>query len=230
MNLGRSSFLALAGAGVAAPAVARVAWGQTPQVTLKLHHFVPPMSNPHQKLFIPWVKKIEADSGNRIKIDMYPAMQLGGTPPQLYDQARDGVVDIAWTLPGSTPGRFPSIEVFELPFVAARLAKLIEAEAVDWTQVALQIHEAVRAELDAAAPAFLATWLGRYADLAALMVRRGLLPMLTPIVPPNMTLAEIEDELRGTAEKRVRDSLAGAMRAVDATRESDSRAMREAGG
>ena len=47
-------------------------------------------------------------------------MQLGGTPPQLYDQARDGVVDIVWTLPGSTAGRFPSTEVFELPFVGAR--------------------------------------------------------------------------------------------------------------
>ena len=49
-------------------------------------------------------------------------MQLGGTPPQLYDQARDGVADIVWTLPGSTPGRFPTIEVFELPFIAARRA------------------------------------------------------------------------------------------------------------
>ena len=47
-------------------------------------------------------------------------MQLGGTPPQLYDQARDGVVDIVWTLPGSTAGRFPSTEVFELPFIGAR--------------------------------------------------------------------------------------------------------------
>ena len=122
MNLGRRRFLSLAGAAVAAPAVSRVAFGQSPQVTLKLHHFVPPASNPHQQLFLPWVKQVEADSGNRIKIDIYPAMQLGGAPPQLYDQARDGVVDIAWTLPGNTPGRFPSIEVFELPFVAARLA------------------------------------------------------------------------------------------------------------
>ena len=47
-------------------------------------------------------------------------MQLGGTPPQLYDQAKDGVVDIVWTLPGNTPGRFPSTEVFELPFTASR--------------------------------------------------------------------------------------------------------------
>src|SRR3546814_7679735 len=37
----------------------------------------------------------------------------------LYDQARDGVVDIIWTLTGYTPGRFPGTEAFELPFVPA---------------------------------------------------------------------------------------------------------------
>ena len=44
-------------------------------------------------------------------------MQLGGKPSHLYGQARDGVVDIIWTLPGYSPGRFPLTEVFELPFV-----------------------------------------------------------------------------------------------------------------
>ncbi len=89
-------------------------------VTLKLHHFLPPVSNAHAKLLAPWAKKVEADSQGRIKIDIFPAMQLGGTPPQLFDQARDGVADIVWTLPGNTPGRFPSTEVFELPFIASR--------------------------------------------------------------------------------------------------------------
>jgi TRAP-type C4-dicarboxylate transport system substrate-binding protein len=87
---------------------------------LKLHHFLPPISNGHAKMLAPWAKMVEQDSGGRIKIDIYPSMQLGGAPPQLYDQVRDGVVDIVWTLPGSTPGRFPSTEVFELPFIAAR--------------------------------------------------------------------------------------------------------------
>ena len=44
-------------------------------------------------------------------------MQLGGKPPQLFDQARDGIVDVAWTLLSYTPGRFPIAEVFELPFM-----------------------------------------------------------------------------------------------------------------
>ena len=122
MTFHRRQFLKFAGAAVAAPAISRTACGQAPQVTLKLHHFLPPVSNGHTKLLAPWAKKVEADSGNRIKIDLYPSMQLGGTPPQLYDQARDGVVDIVWTLPGSTPGRFPRIEVFELPFIADKKA------------------------------------------------------------------------------------------------------------
>jgi TRAP-type C4-dicarboxylate transport system substrate-binding protein len=101
------------------PFVSRFAHGQA-VVTLKLHHFLPPVSNGHAKMLAPWAKQIEAESQGKLKIDIYPSMQLGGTPPQLYDQARDGVVDIVWTLPGSTPGRFPTTEVFELPFIAAR--------------------------------------------------------------------------------------------------------------
>jgi TRAP-type C4-dicarboxylate transport system substrate-binding protein len=120
MTPNRRRFLTLAGGAVAAPALLREGYAQAPQVTLKLHHFLAPVSNGHAKLLAPWAKRVEADSQGRIKIDIFPSMQLGGTPPQLYDQARDGVADIVWTLPGSTPGRFPGIEVVELPFVAAR--------------------------------------------------------------------------------------------------------------
>ncbi|MFM7705143.1 MAG: TRAP transporter substrate-binding protein [Rubrivivax sp.] len=86
-------------------------------VTLKFHTFMAPMSNVWLTMHQPWMKKVEKDSGGRIKFEGYPAMQLGGTPVQLYDQARDGVVDIVWTLPGNTAGRFPRVEVFELPFM-----------------------------------------------------------------------------------------------------------------
>ncbi len=86
-------------------------------VTLKFHTFMAPQSNVWLSMHKPWMEKVEKDSGGRIKFEAYPAMQLGGTPVQLYDQARDGVVDIVWTLPGNTAGRFPRIEVFELPFM-----------------------------------------------------------------------------------------------------------------
>lgn len=86
-------------------------------VTLKFHTFMAPMSGVWLTMHKPWMDKVEKESAGRIKFEGYPAMQLGGTPVQLYDQARDGVVDIVWTLPGNTPGRFPRVEAFELPFM-----------------------------------------------------------------------------------------------------------------
>jgi TRAP-type C4-dicarboxylate transport system substrate-binding protein len=121
MTIARRRFLTAAGAMLTAPAIIRSARAQA-QVTLKLHHFLPAVSNVHVKFLVPWAKKVEQESGGKLKIDIFPAMQLGGAPPQLYDQARDGVADIVWTLPGNTPGRFPGVEVFELPFIAAKRA------------------------------------------------------------------------------------------------------------
>ena len=86
-------------------------------VTLKFHTFMAPTSNIWTLMLTPWMDKVEKESGGRLKFERYPAMQLGGTPPQLYDQARDGVPDIVWTLPGYSAGRFVRGEVFELPFM-----------------------------------------------------------------------------------------------------------------
>jgi TRAP-type C4-dicarboxylate transport system substrate-binding protein len=87
------------------------------EVTLKVHHFWPPAAMPPTKILQPFCDKIAADSANRLKCQIFPAMQLGGTPAQLIDQAKDGVADITFTLPGYTAGRFPIMEVFELPFM-----------------------------------------------------------------------------------------------------------------
>jgi TRAP-type C4-dicarboxylate transport system substrate-binding protein len=109
--------IARAGAFAAAAWLAASTASLAQEVTLKLHQFLPAQANVPKLVLDPWADKVEADSGGRIKIERYPAMQLGGTPPQLIDQVTDGSVDIVWTLPGSTPGRFPSTEVFELPFI-----------------------------------------------------------------------------------------------------------------
>jgi len=87
------------------------------EVTLRLHQFLPPQANVPANVLMPWAEQVEEASDGRIEIDVFSAMALGGTPPQLIDQARDGVVDIVWTLPGYSPGRFPRAEVFELPFM-----------------------------------------------------------------------------------------------------------------
>ncbi|MGD9941977.1 MAG: TRAP transporter substrate-binding protein [Burkholderiaceae bacterium] len=115
MAIRRSIFKSLLGVGTAlafgAPVLA-----QQP-VVMKFHTFMAPQSAVWLDMHIAWMDKVEKESGGRIKFERYPAMQLGGTPRDLYDQAKDGVVDIVWTLPGNTPGRFPRVEVFELPFI-----------------------------------------------------------------------------------------------------------------
>jgi len=66
---------------------------------------------------VPWAERVEKASGGKVKIEVFPSMALGGKPPQLINQARDGVVDLIWTVNGYTANLFPRSEVFELPFV-----------------------------------------------------------------------------------------------------------------
>jgi len=105
---------AMAGAALAALTVTSA---QAQEVTLKLHQFLPAQANVPRLILDVWADNVERDSGGRIKVNRFPSMQLGGSPPELLDQAVDGVADIVWTVVGYTPGRFPSTEVFELPFM-----------------------------------------------------------------------------------------------------------------
>ncbi|MGA0570930.1 TRAP transporter substrate-binding protein [Variovorax sp. VNK109] len=138
------------GAAVALGAPALTGFAQS-TVTLKFHTFMAPQSAVWLDMHKPWMDKVEKESGGRIKFEGYPAMQLGGTPVQLYDQAKDGVVDIVWTLPGNTAGRFPRIEVFELPFMMSNAEATSKAyweyvqtvapdEFKDTQVLALQVH------------------------------------------------------------------------------------------
>ena len=100
---------------VSALALSSVSMAQ--EVTLRLHQFLPPPAPVPAQILKPWAQGVEAASGGRIKIEHFDAMALGGRPPELMDQARDGVVDLSMTVVGYTPGRFPRTEVFELPFM-----------------------------------------------------------------------------------------------------------------
>ncbi len=109
--------LGLGAFGQAGPAAAQA------EVTLRCQHFLPPMGSVPRFFMEPWAAAIEEQSGGRIDVELYPAMQLGGAPPALYDQIRDGVIDCGWALPAYTPGRFPEAEVMELPFMTSMNAE-----------------------------------------------------------------------------------------------------------
>jgi TRAP-type C4-dicarboxylate transport system substrate-binding protein len=114
MKISRKHFLG-AIAGAAALAFSPGALAQN--VTLRFHQMLPPQATIPAKAIAAWSKRVEDESGGRIKIQRFDAMALGGRPAELYDQAKDGVVDLMWTVLGYTPGRFPKTEAFELPFL-----------------------------------------------------------------------------------------------------------------
>lgn len=89
---------------------------QAQTVTIKFSHFLASNSNFHKGVAEPWCAAIEKDSGGKMKCQLYPALQLGGTPPQLADQVKNGVADVVWTSPSYSTGRFPRTEALELPF------------------------------------------------------------------------------------------------------------------
>jgi TRAP-type C4-dicarboxylate transport system substrate-binding protein len=133
----RRAFLAGTAAGtvaLAAPAIVRA----QDATTLRVHQMLPAQATIPRAAIEPWTKKVADASGGRLKFELYPAMQLGGAPPDLYDQAKDGVVDLIWTVLGYTPGRFPKSEVFELPFMVTKgeatsvaFQKYVEANSMD---------------------------------------------------------------------------------------------------
>ncbi|MBN8487922.1 MAG: TRAP transporter substrate-binding protein [Burkholderiales bacterium] len=106
--------------GALACAAATLLMGALPAqaqvTTIKFSHFLAPNSNFHKNVAEPWCANIEKDSGGKLKCQIYPALQLGGTPPQLADQVKNGVADVVWTSPSYSTGRFPRTEALELPF------------------------------------------------------------------------------------------------------------------
>jgi TRAP-type C4-dicarboxylate transport system substrate-binding protein len=87
-------------------------------VELKLHSFVPPTHVIWTDVLIPWAQDVAKRSDNQLTIKLYPAMQLGGRPPELYRQAVQGIADIIFSLPGYTSADFPMMALTELPGTA----------------------------------------------------------------------------------------------------------------
>ena len=132
----RSLFSGVAAAALALALAPGMALAQ--EVTLRLHQFLPPPATVPKHILKPWAAAVEERTGGKLKIEHYDAMALGGKPPELIDQAIDGVADIIMTVVGYTPGRFPQTEVFELPFMmtdpvatSKAFQELVETELQD---------------------------------------------------------------------------------------------------
>ena len=93
------------------------------QEELKLATFVPPTHYGLTQILVPWGKEIAERSGGRLNLRVFPSMQLGGKPPELYKQMVRGLSDITFTLPGYTSADFPLMALTELPGMAASAAE-----------------------------------------------------------------------------------------------------------
>ncbi len=107
------------------------------EVTLRFQHFVSPASANPTYFMQPWADAIEAQSNGRIKVELYPFMQLGGSAANQFDLIRDGAIDGGWVIPGYQPNRFPEAEALELPFMTSKSGEEASAAAWDFTQAYL---------------------------------------------------------------------------------------------
>lgn len=124
----RRAVIAGATAVLASPLVARA----QAQFTFRLHSFSSPTALDHTLHLDRWAERVAQQSNNRIRIEMFPAMQLGGAPRDLPQQLEDGVVDMIWTVPGFTPGRFMGTEGLELPFMNTGRSATMSAAAYEY--------------------------------------------------------------------------------------------------
>jgi TRAP-type C4-dicarboxylate transport system substrate-binding protein len=70
----------------------------------------------YEQILLPFGKAVEEESGGRIEVALKP---LGGygKPAELFTMVEKGAIEIAATLQGYHPGRFPQSSVMELPFM-----------------------------------------------------------------------------------------------------------------
>lgn len=132
-------------------ALAPLSSAQAAEFTIRLGHLWPAVAGPHKNLIQPWADKIEAESGGRISVEVYPSGTLA-KPPAQYDAVKSGIMDATATVQGYSANRFPLTQIVELPGVAKNALngscilqslldeKLIAAEYEDTKPIFLYTH------------------------------------------------------------------------------------------
>ena len=94
---------------------------------------VHPLGYPTVEAVVAMGKKLEAATGGRISIQMYPSMQLGGEK-EMIEQAQVGALAIARTSVGPMGPLVPELNVFNLPFMFrddVHMEKVIDGQIGD---------------------------------------------------------------------------------------------------
>lgn len=87
------------------------------ETVLRFSSFEPPVAFITSQILTPWAEEVSQASEGTLHIEMYPGGTLGRDPATQLNLVLSGVADIAWIVPGYTPGRFDQATVTELPFL-----------------------------------------------------------------------------------------------------------------
>jgi len=105
------------------------ATGGPKAIELKLAHFFPSTHPAETELIQPWAQAIEEATGGQVKITSYPGETLLKADA-IYEGVVTGIADIGLSCFSYTRGRFPVLEVFELPGITYNNSKV--ASKVAW--------------------------------------------------------------------------------------------------
>ena len=86
------------------------------QTTLRYGMTLPQGENADWRAASAFKAYVEFNSGGKLKVEIYPANQLGGER-QMAEQVRDGALDIAFVADGALGGFYPKIQVFAIPYL-----------------------------------------------------------------------------------------------------------------
>ena len=84
------------------------------ELSCALH--IPPKAAPYHSAFAPWAKEVEKRTNGQVKIKCYVAQTLVKARDS-YDAVVSGIADISWYYTGWAKGRFPLLEVMDLPYL-----------------------------------------------------------------------------------------------------------------
>ncbi len=103
---------------LSAVAMLALASAEAGAVDVRIGTFVPEKSVGVSRVIKPWMAAVAKETGVEVNMRGYWGGSLGRSPFKQYELVKNGVADITWVLPGYTPGQFPQLHVFELPFMA----------------------------------------------------------------------------------------------------------------
>ncbi|MCW1931046.1 TRAP transporter substrate-binding protein [Pararhodobacter zhoushanensis] len=129
------ALLSLGAAAVIAAGSPTVA---TAQQELRFTTSVPANSFIYANILEVWAQRVTDDSEGTITVRMFPAGTLGRDASGHLDMLRNGIVDLAYFIPGYTPGAMTEATIVELPNVvpSATVGSLAATQMVDngsWT-------------------------------------------------------------------------------------------------